>query len=455
VSNIVFRYDGFFSNTANRFQRIEYTLNGGTVWTPATVFEAGLSSTVWYNNRTLDLSAITGANNNSAFGVRVVSIFDPNGSNYVAVNGTYGTGGTMRFDAVTVSAGYVWTGAGGNTAITTPGNYQGGAAPTGTGTLLLGAAGGGNTTVATTPGLTLDQLLFQSGAPAYTITGTDTLTLNAGLVNNSTAQHTVSAPLFFGNQNTLFNAGTVTFTNDVRFTNNLTLQGTGTTVVNGAVLATSTGTLTVVSGTTLAGTGTINRPVTVAAGGVIRGGDPNGTAAQQVGVLTVVGATAINSTATANGVLRVQASRNTSTAQAGNSNADSSVLSVTGGGNLTIGSGTTKFTIDVVSGPTALQTSEAYTIQLAGVDAAVNLNVGGQSGANVTIDPARYTLTSSQFGFSGVSLFTNSSGTALYVSFTTTPVPEPGAILAIAVGVVGLGGYVRRRVRRGDAVQSA
>lgn len=32
--------------------------------------------------------------------------------------------------------------------------------------------------------------------------------------------------------------------------------------------------------------------------------------------------------------------------------------------------------------------------------------------------------------------------------FSTTPVPEPGSVLALAAGAVGLGGYVRRRLRK-------
>jgi hypothetical protein len=60
------------------------------------------------------------------------------------------------------------------------------------------------------------------------------------------------------------------------------------------------------------------------------------------------------------------------------------------------------------------------------------------------------------FGASPITLATAPTNTAFRgVAFTPVPVPEPASILALAAGLVGVGGYVRRRVRRGVTVQSA
>lgn len=470
LSNLVFRFDQHFSADANRFVRVEYTTDGAN-WTSAGILAANLGlGNTRYNNRAVDLSGVTGSAN---FAVRLVSVFDPNGTDYVAASSssTYGTTGTWRFDSVTLTRGHVWTGGGADTSLATGGaggNFGGAAAPGTTATVLFGTAAGSNTTVTTAPGgTTLDQVIFQTGAPSYTIAG-DGLIVNAGIVNNATNRQTISAPVNFGYSNRIQagNGGALTLGGSVLFTNFLVLDGAGTTALNGtvqgvtAVNPPTTGhparpTIRVALGATLAGVGTIGSSgatntnhVEVFAGGAIRGGDPNGSAVERVGTLTVLGNVTVNSTATTNGILRVEASRNTATTQPGNSNADSSVLSVTAGGilNLNPGSGN-KFTIDLVNGPDALQLGETYIIQLAGVDAATNLQLNGSPiGGNVTIDPAHYAFTSSAFSaFNTVSLKTNSPGTGLYVTFTPVPVPEPAAVLGIAGGVLALGAWRRRR----------
>jgi hypothetical protein len=460
-SNLVFRFDQRFSISASRFFRVDYTING-TDFIQGPSFSAGFGGDNFYNNRTLDLSGIAGANNNGAFGVRVVSIFEPNTSAYAAAQPgiNYDTTGTARFDMVTLTAGAVFVGGGVDTSLATPGNFSSGAAPDTTGTVLLGAAAGANTTVTTAPGgTTLDQLVIRTGAPAFTLGGAGALTLSAGLVNSAANAQTIAAPVTFGQSNTIQNNGAVNLTGTVNFTSSLNLQGSGLTTLNGAVLGASNANVTqaptpptirVAADSALAGVGTIGAAgtpnnVQVFAGGAIRGGDGAGSAAERVGFLTVNGNVTINSTATANGILRVEASRNTGTTQVGNSNADSSVLSVTGGTLHFVPDPGTKFTIDVVSGTNPLVEGETYTIQLAGVDAVTNLQLNGSSiGGNQTIAATNYTLTSAQFSFSNVSLTTNSSGTALFVTFTAAPVPEPTTVLALAAGAMAVGRAVRR-----------
>lgn len=122
-SNIAVSWDNRMSNTAANRIRLQYTLNG-TDWmnfeansTNATNLRNGEETgfddgryiadtgTVWYN-RTANLSAISGANNNPQFGVRLVTEF-ADGSNYVTSSpgATYGPGGTVRVDNFTVTGG--------------------------------------------------------------------------------------------------------------------------------------------------------------------------------------------------------------------------------------------------------------------------------------------------------------------------------------------------------------
>lgn len=103
--NIMVSFDQRLSNTAANTWRFQYTLDG-TTFVDSTQFGPVSTGDTWYNNRSVDLSSITGANNNANFGFRVVAEFAPGGGNYVTANpaSTYGTTGTSRFDMVTVSA---------------------------------------------------------------------------------------------------------------------------------------------------------------------------------------------------------------------------------------------------------------------------------------------------------------------------------------------------------------
>ncbi|NJL14647.1 MAG: T9SS type A sorting domain-containing protein [Microscillaceae bacterium] len=113
-SNIVFTFDQRHSNTSSRFVRVQYTLDG-TNWTNFTATGSGTQDGLfvasmgdnWFNARTCDFSSITGANNNPNFGLRILSAFAPGTSDYVAAGNTstYGTGGTWRFDMITIQEG--------------------------------------------------------------------------------------------------------------------------------------------------------------------------------------------------------------------------------------------------------------------------------------------------------------------------------------------------------------
>lgn len=110
--SITVSYDVRHSNTSSRYQAVQYTLNGSS-WTTATFFTAAAGDS-WINNRSVNLSAIAGANNNPNFGIRILSAFQSTatgaGANaYVAATtgSTYVGSGNWRFDMVTVSGSVI------------------------------------------------------------------------------------------------------------------------------------------------------------------------------------------------------------------------------------------------------------------------------------------------------------------------------------------------------------
>jgi len=101
--NITVSYDLRHSNTSSRYEQFQYSVDGTNFFDVA-LFDGNAGDT-WFNQRTIDLSAIAEVDNNSSFAFRVVSAFAPNTSRYAASNSTssYATSGTWRFDMVTVS----------------------------------------------------------------------------------------------------------------------------------------------------------------------------------------------------------------------------------------------------------------------------------------------------------------------------------------------------------------
>ncbi|MFO1190621.1 MAG: PEP-CTERM sorting domain-containing protein [Rhodoferax sp.] len=107
MENIVFRYDMRHSNTAPGHEVVQYSVDGSTfvdIGSFATN-NNGANPPLWFNGRTVDLSAVPQADNQASVTFRVVAAFAPETSAYVASNtgASYGTGGTWRFDMVTVS----------------------------------------------------------------------------------------------------------------------------------------------------------------------------------------------------------------------------------------------------------------------------------------------------------------------------------------------------------------
>lgn len=104
--DVVFSFDLRHSNTSANTEVVQYTINGGTTWIDIATFKATAGDT-WFKGRSVDLSSIDAADNNAAFGLRVVAGFgNVANTSYVASSptGTYGSTGTWRFDMVTISA---------------------------------------------------------------------------------------------------------------------------------------------------------------------------------------------------------------------------------------------------------------------------------------------------------------------------------------------------------------
>ena len=127
--NIQLSFKHRASGTASRWARVDYSLDGGTQWT--TGFwnnNGGLSPHDAFYTFNVDFSSISGAANNANFRFRIVSIFSPLAFNessaasfgadtaYMRANAaatfpptpggsvaTYSTGGTWRFDDLTMT----------------------------------------------------------------------------------------------------------------------------------------------------------------------------------------------------------------------------------------------------------------------------------------------------------------------------------------------------------------
>jgi hypothetical protein len=318
-----------------------------------------------------------------------------------------------------------------------------------------------------------------AGAPAYTVSGTGTLTLNAGLINDATAAQTVSAPITFGQSNTIYNANSLTLGGAVNFTNFLYIQGgtttiTGSTggsigsltsgnpvtptvrVANGALVnngaiggavdlwastLTNTGSVggrvDVRAGSTLQGTGSVGGVTAVAAGGTIRGDSGTGTGTlNHTSTVTLAGAAANG----ANLATRLAVSGGVITAN--------SKLALSGSTSdlaLAVAAGKVRFTL---LGDEGLTAGNTYTITLATAAASTNF-VRSTAGGNSGTDPfttADFDLVSGSgawSAFNSVSLVRN----GVNLDLTFSPVPEPATVGLIAVGMLGVVGTVRRKRR--------
>lgn len=110
MSGIIVTFDVRTSNSASAYMQFQYDLGDGNGWQNSTLFFLDMGGTGtggrWFNGRSVDLSAIPGANNNPNFAFRVMSVFEPSTSAYRAANAPtspYNTSGTWRFDMVSIT----------------------------------------------------------------------------------------------------------------------------------------------------------------------------------------------------------------------------------------------------------------------------------------------------------------------------------------------------------------
>lgn len=112
-AGITLKFDQRLSNKAGNTYVVQYTtdrLAASPVWVDAATFTFTPADTgtgdVWYNSRTVDLSSVTGLNNNDIPAFRIVAAFDPGTGNYLAstATSTYDGTGVVRWDMVTITA---------------------------------------------------------------------------------------------------------------------------------------------------------------------------------------------------------------------------------------------------------------------------------------------------------------------------------------------------------------
>ena len=209
-------------------------------------------------------------------------------------------------------------------------------------------------------------------------------------------------------------------------TRSVAKTGAGTFYLDGA--ATYTGGTTVTGGT-LAGIGSTTGAVGVSAGGAVKGGN----VASPFGTLTLG-----NTTIAANGILGATLGiAGTSGKLAMNAN----FLSLATGTILKLAAGTGF--AGVPSSYTLATLTSGSTLQLDGNAAGVadgfvygTFTQGGSSSGPVTIDASALSLAPT------TQATLSRTGNALVLSFTTGAVPEPGLLLLLAAGVLGV---ARRR----------
>lgn len=110
-TDISFAYQIRHSNTSANTHALLYTLDrlaSAPVWTEAALFTftpaASGTGDTWYS-RSVNLTSVTGLNENANAAFRIVSAFDPVAGNYLASRSTstYATTGIFAFDLVQVS----------------------------------------------------------------------------------------------------------------------------------------------------------------------------------------------------------------------------------------------------------------------------------------------------------------------------------------------------------------
>jgi autotransporter-associated beta strand protein len=397
--NITLTYDHRGSNTANNSSVVQYTLDatlGSPTWFDFTTFTvtpaASGAGDTWFS-RSVDFTSITGLNNNANAAFRIVSNQVTSGT-YLALRSTstYATGGTWRFDNVTLSGDVSGGPSAQNTTLdvvsgtttnstaysgSTDANTAGSGSliKTGLGTLVLtgssfytgstqiqegvvsvatltGTAGplGNGGSIAIGTGSTAGTLAYTGGdvssARAYSLgAGGSTIDVSANNLTISTAI-TGSGGL------TKTGAGTLTLTGNNTYTGNTVISG-GVLDLNGASSGVDdNATVTIQNGATLKSTGDNETlgPIVLTSGTIVTDGanqfrSPSFTVSQGAinGILANKTGTAAPLTKTTAGTVTINAAQ----AYTGATNVNAGTLALGASGAVA-----TSPTVNVASGAT-------------------------------------------------------------------------------------------------------
>ena len=104
--SLTITWDQDFSGTAANRARLQYSANGGATYTDFTGFTSA-NGTAWVKTNSINLSAVTGLNNNPNVRFRIVSEFStpaatPTSYSAAGTGSTYSGGGNWHFDMLTV-----------------------------------------------------------------------------------------------------------------------------------------------------------------------------------------------------------------------------------------------------------------------------------------------------------------------------------------------------------------
>ncbi|MBX7105449.1 MAG: autotransporter-associated beta strand repeat-containing protein [Gemmataceae bacterium] len=402
--------------------------------TGVTVGYIGINDMTWTGTMTLNTATrtfdVTSAGTTTFSGNingTTGSLFK-NGGGMMVLSGTASnfTGG------VTVNAGTLGFG---SNSVGGPGTVTAG--PIGTGTLTLSS--GGTTLRAVGGPRTVDNAVTVNGN--FAVDGTNALTLGGAMnlgttvkqvITTNTAQTTFSGQIAAtaGGINK-DGPGVLNLTGDNLYTGGTTVTAGTLRVNNTAGSGTGTNTVTVLTGATLGGTGTIAGATTNQLGSILSPGN-------SVGKLNFGSTLGLNTGSTyvweMNGYTPVDAggvNNGLSTDLANHDQAGVTGTFTGGNFNLKISElGTPTFTVGQTYSWTIATSAGTPTVGTVGFDlsAAPTFNAfGGASALSVTVALGQ-------------------------VNLNFTPVPEPATILGLSAGAFAVGGMIRRRFKKATAV---
>lgn len=333
--------------------------------------------------------------------------------------------------------------------------------------------GSTNTAVTVDAATTVQGIRFASGAAAFTVSGPNALTLGSsgGVANYSTLTQTINSNVVLG-ANQVFDSrsGSLAFggeLSEIGGARSLTIRGSNTVTLSGA--NTYTGTTTISGGTLLAanttGSATGSGAITVSGTGVLSGGTGTGTT-----IGTVTGATNVQT----GGTLRADSGSGTNTLTVGNVTIQNggtllaNIAATNNNSTLAVGGNVLNFVtgsrLGLVgqSGFTSVEGGPTLTYNLATLSSGSNIrldgNVAGVADGFVfgeyvhgtgNVNSRPVFIDTTNFGLTlntGDRLVLNRTGNNLVLSFS--PVPEPTTILGVAVGLVAVGGFIRKRLAK-------